>query len=133
MHEALLVCVKTSFHPVQTALGAIGATYSPGAGPLNGSVAYKGISIPLDSTAAQLWATEMASLYQTAADAAQEHTRRYKNWTHAVLSHICRVYLHQAFDPALSFCMQSHQIGFAWHAKHCMRGSCTRHVVAFNS
>ena len=104
MHEALLVCVKTSFYSVQTALGAIGATYSPGAGALNGSVAYKGISISLDSTAAQLWATEMASLYQTAADAAQEHTRRYQNRMHAVLSHIWQVYLHQAFDGALIFC-----------------------------
>ena len=61
---------------MQVALTAVGASYSTGAGVLNGSVTYNGVNVPLDSTAGQLWATEMASLYQTAADAAQEHTRR---------------------------------------------------------
>lgn len=61
---------------VQAAIAAIGATYSSGAGVLNGTVTYKGVAISLDSTAGQLWATEMASLYQAAVDAAQEHHRR---------------------------------------------------------
>lgn len=54
----------------------MGATYAAGAGPLNGTVNYEAVDIPLSSLAGQLWATELATLYQTTQDAAQEHVRR---------------------------------------------------------
>lgn len=61
---------------LQKALAAIGATYYAGAGSLKGVVSYEGVDLPISSTAGQLWATELAALYQTAQDAAQEHVRR---------------------------------------------------------
>lgn len=71
-----VTCISAVMSPLQRALAAIGATYSPGAGSLNGTVTYDDTSIPLDSTAGQLWATEVATLYQTSQDAAQEQRRR---------------------------------------------------------
>ena len=54
----------------------MGAVYAAGAGPLNGTVVHEAVDIPISSLASQLWATELATLYQTAQDAAQERVRR---------------------------------------------------------
>lgn len=69
------------FTCIQTALAATGATYAAGAGALKGTVSFEGVDLPITSTAGQLWATELAALYQTAQDAAQEHVRRYSTST----------------------------------------------------
>ena len=61
---------------MQKALAAVGATYAPGAGPLKGTVTFNSVEVPISSTAGRLWATELAALYQSAQDAAQEHIRR---------------------------------------------------------
>ena len=66
---------------LQQALAAVDAVYTPGAGPLKGTVSFQGVDLPITSTAGQLWATELAALYQTAQDAAQERTRRYGQHT----------------------------------------------------
>lgn len=66
-------CLEES---LKTALAATGATYAAGAGALKGTVSFEGVDLPITSTAGQLWATELAALYQTAQDAAQEHVRR---------------------------------------------------------
>lgn len=63
---------------LQKALAATDATYAPGTGPLKGVVSCEGVDLPISSTAGQLWATELATLYQTAQDAAQDRTRRYR-------------------------------------------------------
>ena len=73
-HESfvqIVVCL------LQKALAATDATYAPGAGPLKGIVSFEGTDLPVSSTAGQLWATELATLYQTAQDVAQEQARRY--------------------------------------------------------
>ena len=62
---------------LQKALAATDATYAPGSAPLKGVVSFEGVDLPISSTAGQLWATELATLYQTAQDAAQERARRY--------------------------------------------------------
>ena len=77
---------------MQEALAAVGATYSAGNGPLKGSVTFKGISLPISSTAGQLWATEVGSLYQSAQDAAQEHLRRLVK--HSAAHLCCRLAVH---------------------------------------
>lgn len=56
---------------------ATGATYAPGTGALKGVVSFEGVDLPISSTAGQLWSTELATLYQTAQDVAQDHVRRY--------------------------------------------------------
>lgn len=77
-HDNHLVGVcRSVFCMLQKALAAIDVTYAPGTGPLKGIVACKGVDLPISSTAGQLWATELATLYQTAQDVAQERTRRY--------------------------------------------------------
>ncbi|KAA6423518.1 MAG: hypothetical protein FRX49_06578 [Trebouxia sp. A1-2] len=66
-------CMEES---LKQALAATGATYAAGNGILKGTVSFEGVDIPISSTAGQLWATELAALYQTAQDAAEEHIRR---------------------------------------------------------
>ncbi|KAL3138086.1 hypothetical protein ABBQ38_005316 [Trebouxia sp. C0009 RCD-2024] len=65
-------CLEES---LKKALVATGATYAPGAGALKGVVSFDGVDLPISSTAGQLWATELATLYQTAQDVAQDHVR----------------------------------------------------------
>ena len=77
-YENHLVSMSQSvFCLLQKALVATDATYAPGNGPLTGIVSCEGIDLPVSSTAGQLWATELATLYQTAQDVAQDRARRY--------------------------------------------------------
>ena len=86
-HQGILLCI-------QTALAAVGATYAPGAGPLKGIVTFNSVEVPISSTAGQLWATEMAALYQSAQDAAQEHVRRSDSHCPAHSYQCCLMHIH---------------------------------------
>ena len=67
---------------MQAALKQCSGGYTPGSGSLQGAVSLHtadGTSAQLSLTEApvRLWATELAALYQTGMDAAEEHERRY--------------------------------------------------------
>jgi hypothetical protein len=52
--------------------------YQAGSGPLKGKLTIGDVELDLTQVPARLWVVELATLYQTGLDAAQEHTRRVK-------------------------------------------------------
>lgn len=66
---------------LQALLAGVDANYSAGAGPMAGALSYRptpsapAVALDLDNMPERLWATELATLYQTAKDAASEKRR----------------------------------------------------------